>query len=116
MDQYVFTPSAILALLTQIDELKDAGDISISEEDNGVTVKIGDSVYQIESDPSSEVEIDSAAVDEIEDINSEGYDEIGAEYTDGFDNVEGGIIKELLKTLAIGGLVRLTKNAIMDNK
>jgi len=114
MDQYVFTPSAVLALLTQIDELKDAGDISISEEDNGVAVKIGDSVYQIESEPSSEVEIDSAAVDEIEDINSEGYYEIGAEYTDGFDNVEGGIIKELLKTLAIGGLVRLTKNAIMD--
>lgn len=117
----VMTPSALLAFLTQIEELSDK-DISISETDRSIEVKIGESIYTIESPEESVVEINQEAVDDIEDLNEEGYSEISeldnvdvVEDITGDEPVEGGIIKELIKTLAVGGLVRLTKSALQNS-
>ena len=119
-DMLVLTPSALLAFLSNIKELKDL-DITIGEDETHIEVQIGDSSYILESPESSEVEIDEMAVNEISDLDEEGYDELAEdediehlEDVDG-DLVEGGIIKELIKTLAVGGLVRLTKGAIMNS-
>ena len=119
-DMLVLTPSALLAFLSNIEELKDL-DITIGEDETHIEVQIGDSSYILESPESSEVEIDEMAVNEISDLDEEGYDELAEdediehlEDVDG-DLVEGGIIKELIKTLAVGGLVRLTKGAIMNS-
>ena len=112
----VLTPSALLAFLTQIDELKNYN-ISIIEQDSGIEVQIGDSVYQLESPAASEISVNDEVVDMLDDLNEECYeevsDEFGVEIADS-ENIEGGLIKELIKTLAIGGLVRLTKNAIQN--
>lgn len=117
----VLTPSALLAFLTQIEELKDL-DISISENEDNIEVQIGESFYTIESPETSTVEVDEEAVNDIEDLNEEGYTELSdtegvdiVEDITGDEPVEGGIIKELIKTLAVGGLVRLTKDAIMKS-
>lgn len=117
----VMTPSALLAFLTQIEEIKNE-DISITENENSIEVQIGDSFYTIESPVDSEVEVDENAVKDIEDLNKEGYEELSelegvdvVEDITGDEPVEGGIIKELIKTLAVGGLVRLTKDAIMKS-
>lgn len=116
----VLTPSALLAFLTEIEELKDY-EISISEGDDEIEVQIGQSVYSIESPEHSTVEVSESAVNEIEDLNEDGYEELSenedvniVEDIEG-DRVNGGIIKELIKTLAVGGLVRLTKDAIMKS-
>lgn len=116
----VLTPSALLAFLTEIEELKDY-EISISEGDDEIEVQIGQSVYSIESPEKSTVEVSESAVNEIEDLNEDGYEELSenedvniVEDIEG-DRVNGGIIKELIKTLAVGGLVRLTKDAIMKS-
>ena len=117
----VLTPSALLAFLTQIEELKDQ-DISITEDKNSIEVQIGESFYTVESPETSEVEVNEDAVEDIEDLNKEGYEELSelegvdvVEDITGDEPVEGGIIKELIKTLAVGGLVRLTKDAIMKS-
>ena len=119
-DMLVLTPSALLAFLTNIEELKDL-DISMQEDADKIEIQIGDGSYILESPESSEVEIDEMAVNEIDDLNEEGYDELAddadVEYLEDVegDRVNGGIIKELIKTLAVGGLVRLTKGAIMNS-
>lgn len=114
MDSYdssiLITPSALLTLLSQVEELK-GYDIGLSEEDNKVVLTIGESTYQLE--PESQLEVSEDIVEDVNDINDEGYNEF-AEIEDS-EPVEGGIIKEVIKTLALGGLIRLTKNALLNS-
>lgn len=103
-DTLILTPSALFTFLSQIDELKDKT-IDVSDDGNQIVVMIGDKRYVLK--PGSEVEdVDSEIVDVIDEINDDGYETANEEI------VEGGILKELIKTLAIGGLVRLTKGAL----
>lgn len=116
-DTLVLTPSGLLTFLVEIEELK-GENIYLSETDDGIVVTIGDSSYTLKSPAESEISIDSEAVDEIDEINEIGYDDIAEDLDESFENseeIEGGIIKELVKTLAVGGLVRLTKDAIMKS-
>ena len=111
----VLTPSALLAFLSEIEELKGL-DLELSQQSDNLQIKIGESIYTLQSPLDSVVEVDDSAVDEINEIDEEGYDDISSddstlEEIEG-EVVEGGIIKELIKTLAIGGLVRLTKDAL----
>ena len=116
----LFTAAALLDFLRQIDELSDK-DIDVFDNQSFALITIGDNQYRINYDTAEEVEVPEEAVDEVTDIIEDTYDELGAsgveyeevadivEDEDGnLDVVEGGIIKEALKTLAIGGLVRLT--------
>jgi hypothetical protein len=116
----LFTAAAVLDLLRQIDELSDK-DIDVFDNESFALITIGDNQYHIDYNTAEEVEVPEEAVDEVTDIIEDTYDELGAsgveyeEVTDlevneagNLDVVEGGIIKEALKTLAIGGLVRLT--------
>lgn len=116
----LFTAAAVLDLLRQIDELSDK-DIDVFDNESFALITIGDNQYHIDYNTAEEVEVPEEAVDEVTDIIEDTYDELGAsgveyeEVTDlevneagKLDVVEGGIIKEALKTLAIGGLVRLT--------
>jgi hypothetical protein len=123
----LFTAAAVLDLLRQIDELSDK-DIDVFDNESFALITIGDNQYRIDYDTAEEVEVPEEAVDEVTDIIEDTYDELGAsgvdyeEVSDIVENddgdlevvesdqevVEGGIIKEALKTLAIGGLVRLT--------
>lgn len=119
-EEVVFTAPAILDFLRQIDELSDK-DINIFDNDNFALITIGDSQYRIDYESAPEVEVAGEVIDEVTDIVEDTYDELGAEGVDyeevndievdadgNLNVVEGGIIKEALKTLAIGGLVRLT--------
>lgn len=109
----VLTPSALLAFLSEIEELDAQGTLSIEQNDGQLIVSIGESTYVLES-ADSPVAVDDDVVDTISELDEDGYDEIDAETIEN-EPVEGGIIKELIKTLAVGGLVRLTKNAIMKS-
>ena len=106
----VFTPAALVDLLTSIDELADVNIGSTQTIDNQFQLQIGDSIYELQPDDETEVPVDIDTVSEIEQINVDAYDAI-AEDTDMFDiseePVEAGPIKEIAKTLLIGGMVRL---------
>lgn len=106
MSELLFTPAAVLDLLIHIDELNDYN-ISLSQPDNDTAyLTIGDSNYSIQSDNAIDVIVDKYAVNEVEYVNLETYEDI-ADYED-MDPVTSGIIKEAFRTLLIGGLVRLT--------
>lgn len=109
MENIVFTPSAVLDLLTQIEELYDTN-ISMTETfDNRLQLEIGNSIYILSNDTAQNVDVPSEVVEAIEDVNQDAYKELADSGTvDLQEPVESGIIKEIGKTLLLGGLVRLT--------
>lgn len=119
MEQQLFTPAALLSLLSQIDELKDK-QIELTETlDGTMQLCIGDSVYAIEDVAPVVFEVEPEVVEQVDDLNEETYSdmqEIGeVEMFDTEDDdipIEGGILSELFKTLAVGGMVRLTSKLL----
>lgn len=115
MDKLVFTPSAVLALLSEVEEL-DSYDIEFEESSDSVDISINGKHYILAAENAEEINIDETSLDAISDANNSGYDELqdnqNIVYEEDAEPVEGGIIKELVKTLAVGGLVRLTSKAI----
>lgn len=108
-NEILLTPAALLDFLRQVDELADK-DISVDDTGSALNITIGDSSYSIDLNQAEEVEVPDDVVDEVAEINETTYEELDdVEYTEISDEevVEGGIIKEALKTLAVGGLVRL---------
>ena len=110
MSNIVFTPASLIDLLSQIDELANY-DIGITETlDDKIQLTIGDSTYLIDDAEATEVNVDDAVVEDVEDINVEAYENLddSIEVAVGDEQIiESGIIKELAKTLLVGGLVRL---------
>lgn len=101
----LFTPTALADLLNQIDELKDY-DISV-QDGYPMRIQIGASTYEIEPESTS-VEVSTDAVEEVNEVNDSAIDDS----YEVLEPIESGILKELGKTLLIGGLVRLTAKAI----
>lgn len=102
MEEIIFTSAGVLDLLSQIDELS-GYDIDLNDNNGNITLTIGESVYKI-SRPGDTVEAPEEVVAEISEI----ADEAIANVSDGPAPVESGLVKELLKTLLVGGAVRLT--------
>jgi hypothetical protein len=111
----LFTPSALLDFLIQIDELKDKV-VSVTETADGdVQVEIGDSAYIVKTDSAKDVDVEQQAAEQVADLNMDAYSDIVEENSDAnFEdvNVEAGILAEIAKTLAIGGLARLNGKAV----
>lgn len=105
--QILFTPSSLVDFLTQVDELKDVN-IGVNDDGENVSISIGDSTYEINPKSVTDIDVSGDDVDQACQANESNYDELeesGSIEID--DSVESGIIKQLLKTLAIGGIVRL---------
>lgn len=111
MDNILFTPAALLDLLAQIEELKHV-DVGVSETiDGNIQIQVGDSTYIIEDRDSTEIQVDSTVVDAIDDVNVSAYEDLassGDVILDNPDNIQSGVLKQIAKTLLVGGLVRLT--------
>lgn len=114
MDELVFTPAGLLSLLTQIEELKDL-ELSIEDTGDRIVLSIGDSKYIIDGDAATEVEVDDDAIDRVADVNESTYEDLAdsadIELT---EVVESGILKELAKSLMVGGMLRLTTSILRD--
>ena len=107
MDEVVFTPAAILDFLTQIDELSDKS-IELTEQDSTINVKIGNSVYQLNTESAEDIVVDESVVEQVAEVNDEAYDELEASGSvDLSEPVESGIIKSIAKSLLLGGMIRL---------
>lgn len=111
MNDILFTPAAVLDLLTKIEELFGL-DIGITETmDNGIQIQIGESIYEIPGNAPEDVKVDNEVIEQVADINQDTYEELESE--DGIElsdqiPIESGLIKEAAKSLLLGGLVRLT--------
>ena len=114
-NEILFTPAALLDFLRQVEELSDK-DIIVDDTGSSIKITIGDSVYEIKNSDAEEVEVEPEVIEEVSDINESTYEELDdveyTEITDDEEVVEGGILSEALKTLAVGGMVRLTSKLL----
>lgn len=111
MDELMLTSASLLDILSNIDELNDK-DISVNETDSGIDLSIGDSLYKISSSDAYSISVDQDVVEEISDVADEAYEDLQAEGVDISERVEGGPIKEIVKTLLIGGMIKITANML----
>ena len=113
MEELVFTPAALLSVLSQIDELKDV-DVGVVETLDGMLqLNVGSSTYEIVPNGDIDIPVAAEVVEEVGAVSSEAYTELADSGTvDITTPVEAGIIKELAKTLLVGGLVRLTSKIL----
>jgi len=116
MNSIVFTPASLIDLLSQIQELSDYP-IGITETIDGqIQLNIGESLYIIDTDSATDIQVDDRIVDIVDDTNQEAYENLDESIDvtvsgEGEEDIEAGLIKELAKTLLVGGLVRLTAGA-----
>lgn len=119
MEQIIFTPSALESLLRSIDELAEY-DISVDDTDNdSILLRIGDSDYYIETEEAEDVEVDEDVLDDIEEINDITFadnEDIASEYDSGLEDIESGLLSQVVKTLLVGGMVRLTNKVLGDDR
>ena len=112
MEQLVFTPAAVLDLLSKIEELSEY-DIHLDESGSDIRLQIGNSSYTLNTSDATDVEVDEEVVDQVDDINEDTYDDMEASGDlESLEPVESGVIKELAKTLLVGGLVRLADKLV----
>ena len=112
---YVFTAASILDLLSQIKELKQY-DLSWQEVDGDLFLHVGDSSYKLDLDHAENIEVDDEVIDDVQDANAEGFDQIPDLVTTDYSaTVEAGPIANLLKTLTIGGIVRFGNKILKDD-
>ena len=112
--EFMFTPAGLLDLLAQIEELS-SYDIGISETlDGNLQLTVGESIYEVTANPV-EVEVTESDFDELVALNEDTYAELAEDYeSEETEPIETGLIKELAKTLLIGGVARATKAWIKD--
>jgi len=118
MEQVLFTPAALLSVLSQIDELQ-GKEIEVTEcLDGKIQLRIDQSVYLIEDAASLELEVTDDVIEEVDELNEDAYIDLNqsgdvevdfvTDIDDDSTTVQGGFLSELFKTLAVGGMVRLT--------
>ena len=114
MEQVVFTEAAILELLAQIDELREY-DIALSSDGDTLDLVIGDSEYSVKLSDAEEIEVSPEALEVVDDINEDIFEDIesgdfdsdDAGDIDDMEDIEGGIIKDGIKSLLLGGAIRM---------
>ena len=115
MDNVVFTPASVLSLLTKIDELKDVNIGMTETMDGKLQLSIGESVYELEPEVDTMVQVDDSVVDKIEDVNQQTYEDLAEDgEVELQEEVTGGVLKEIAKTLLLGGMVRLTGKMLRE--
>lgn len=134
LNEVVFTSAAVLDLLLQIDELKEYT-IGMSETpDSQIQIQIGNSIYLINSEDCKTIRVEDEIVGEIEVTTEEAYGQIETdiqsdadelpmyfedeivEYYDPDepqDAIEGSFIKDIAKSLALGGMIRFATKHLL---
>lgn len=115
MDNVVFTPASVLSLLTKIDELKHVNIGMTETMDGKLQLSVGESVYELEPEVDTSVQVDDSVVDKIEDVNQQTYEDLAEDgEVELQEEVTGGVLKEIAKTLLLGGMVRLTGKMLRE--
>lgn len=110
MNEIVLTPAALLDILQQVEELSEYP-ISVTETSSVIQIRIGDSVYTLPTSDAESIKVDKDVVEFVSDVNDTTYEEL-----DNSEPVESGLLKEIAKTLLVGGMIRLTTKLLGGKK
>lgn len=108
MDNVLLTPAALIELLISIDELSQY-DISVTEAIDGkIQIQVGQSTYSVDTSNAASVTVDESVVDTVTDENMQAYQALESSGNiELSEPIESGIIKNTVKALLLGGLIRL---------
>ncbi len=114
MDEIVFTPAAVLDFMRQIDELKDVDISLVDDPGSSIQFQIGSSAYTINTNNVTDIKVSEDIVEEVSDANVSAYSDMESSdvQVDELEDIKSGLLKEIGKTLLIGGLVRLTNKLL----
>jgi len=113
MEDLLFTPAALLDVLTQIEELKDV-DLGITETVDGqLQLQVGESTYLLQPEGETEVDVEESDLEKVEDANMEAYENLESDgeiniEKEADETIESGLIKEAAKALLLGGMIKLS--------
>lgn len=115
MTNMIFTPAAVLSVLTKIEELQNVN-IGLTETMDGkMQLQVGESVYELQPDTPTEVQVEDSVVEKVEDANQDAYEALADEgEVELQEPVTSGILKEIAKTLLVGGMVRLSGKILRE--
>lgn len=108
MNETLFSAASLLTILSSLEEI-DAEQIDIDTDESGITVSLDGKDYRFNYDNSgtAEVEVSESDMEEAQEVI-----ETAAAEEDAPENVEASILSGTLKTLLVGGLVRLTSKLL----
>lgn len=108
MDTIVFTPASLLEVLSMIDELNEF-ELGLTETlDGNYQLQVGDSTYIIETNDTTTIDVEEDVVSEVENINQDAYDELeDSGVIETLEPIESGLLKEAVKSLLLGGAIKL---------
>ena len=112
MDEVLFSSASLLTILSSIEEL-DADSIGVDQDETGITITIDDKRYRFNfnNESTADIKVSDSEMEDAEDAIDSEFAE-NSEDEDDLEPVEGGLIKDTLKTLLVGGLVRLTSKLL----
>lgn len=117
-EQILFTPAALLDTLSQVDELKELPIGLSTGLDGELLLQIGDSTYQIEAEKPLDTEVEAEVFEDIAEQNESAYEELVDKSDDIYvdeEIIEGGLYAETIKTMLVGGLVRMAGKYLKEN-
>ena len=100
--ELLLTSVSLFDILSQISELSSCK-IDVSDTGTSISIKIDDNTYVVKSSSNDIVSAPESVVQDISEIVDTEYGR-----SDSAENIESGVLKEIVKTLAVGGLVRLS--------
>lgn len=112
MNEVLFSSASLLTILFSIEELN-ADSIGVDQDETGITITIDDKQYRFNfnNESTADIEVSDSEMEDTEDAIDSEFAE-NSEDEDDLEPVEGGLIKDTLKTLLVGGLVRLTSKLL----
>ena len=107
MNETLFSAASLLTILSEIEEI-DAEQIYLDTDETGITVTLDGNSYRFNYDKAgtAEVEVSDEDMTEAEEVISAELENEEPE------RVEAGVLSGALKTLLVGGLVRLTSKLL----
>lgn len=104
--QLLFTPGALLSFLSQVEELQDYN-LDIQETSSkSLQITIGNSVYTIRPEDLTEIPAKDVDVEDVFDASKEALNSV--DDLEDSEPIESGILKEMAKSLMLGGMIRLS--------
>lgn len=100
--ELLLTSASLFDILSQIQELSGCK-IDVSDTGTSISIKIDDNTYVVKSSSNDIVSAPESVVQDVSEIVDTEYGR-----SDSSENIESGVLKEIVKTLAVGGLVRLS--------
>lgn len=108
----VLTSSALLEFLLNVEELS-GKDIGVDETESQIVVKIGDSAYEINTSDAIEVAVEDEVVETVDEVDDQAYQNLlDSDQVEDGEAIESGILKEIGKSLLLGGMIRLSSKLL----